>query len=554
MALKEFVYTVNQGKTDLIIGDNKNAVDLADSSGAGKSSLMEALYFLISGESIRKITNKSLINRSSESCEIFLEFYQDGDKQNLQRIDRYLTEKSQVLKLNGNALSGVAEVQKAIWAMVGVGKDVLKNFFIISDENYESFFTLSEADKETFLLQNSIYHEDLAMYEEAIKKDLKELEKRYDNSLAICDNNRKTIDRELANIKRINEFINGGDTDSVEALERLREKQAENDVALAMQRELIGVLQDKASPLKTRINNGKSIISDDTIILNKLKASLASEIVCPHCDKPFLNANKSADIDETVAQKTACEAKIAKYSNAVTILTKELQDVDKELMEAKNELTRRDRALSAIRDEIGKLSQVDDKIKEVERSKDVIKTLEGHQREIEVQLKADSDACQDLSEFYKAFVSFKNAIRNDEIAELSENMNRKIDMLSGVNLEISGTKIVKGVEKNCVNCKINGDEGGYRSLSSGEKLRVNLAFIWAKRDGYLYKGNGINLFCIDELIKAADKTVINNVFEFLSREGMTSMVISHGKTEDYDGCITKVIKDSKGSTIEQTIW
>jgi DNA repair exonuclease SbcCD ATPase subunit len=192
--------------------------------------------------------------------------------------------------------------------------------------------------------------------------------------------------------------------------------------------------------------------------------------------------------------------------------------------------------------------------KAVEQSKNTVKTLEEHQKAIEVQLKADSDAYQNLSEFYKSFTNFKNAIRNDEIAELSENMNRKIDMLSGVNLEISGTKIVKGVEKNCVNCKINGDEGGYKSLSSGEKLRVNLAFIWAKRDGYIYKGNGINLFCIDELIKAADKTVINNIFDFLGKEGMTSMVISHGKTEDYDGCITKVIKDSKGSVIEQERW
>lgn len=67
----------NQGYV-LINGINNNPTDASKSNGSGKSSIIEAIVYALTGETIRG--TKDIVNKvSSNGCKIILDFKVDND-------------------------------------------------------------------------------------------------------------------------------------------------------------------------------------------------------------------------------------------------------------------------------------------------------------------------------------------------------------------------------------------------------------------------------------------------------------------------------------------
>ena len=76
-AFRQLDYTLHQGVTTLIFGDNRDN-DSQQSNGAGKSALLECIAIGITGSPLRKIRTEEVINDAAEECTIPPHLSKDG--------------------------------------------------------------------------------------------------------------------------------------------------------------------------------------------------------------------------------------------------------------------------------------------------------------------------------------------------------------------------------------------------------------------------------------------------------------------------------------------
>lgn len=76
-AFRSLSYTLRQGVTTLIFGDNRDN-DSQQSNGAGKSALLECIAVGITGSPLRKIRSEEIINDAAEECRVALHFINDS--------------------------------------------------------------------------------------------------------------------------------------------------------------------------------------------------------------------------------------------------------------------------------------------------------------------------------------------------------------------------------------------------------------------------------------------------------------------------------------------
>ena len=81
-AFRSLAYTLQQGVTTLIFGNNKDN-DSQQSNGAGKSALLECIAVGLTGSPLRKIRTEEIINDAAEQCRIILHLANDASNEEL---------------------------------------------------------------------------------------------------------------------------------------------------------------------------------------------------------------------------------------------------------------------------------------------------------------------------------------------------------------------------------------------------------------------------------------------------------------------------------------
>ena len=155
-AFRSLSYTLRQGVTTLIFGDNRDN-DSQQSNGAGKSALLECIAVGITGSPLRKIRSEEIINDAAEECRVALHFINDSAAEEL-LVNRRIPRKgassvSCTLYRGGRQVMTDEAVQPSVDAYnryildkLGITRDELLNNFILSKYRYEDF--LSSSDKE----------------------------------------------------------------------------------------------------------------------------------------------------------------------------------------------------------------------------------------------------------------------------------------------------------------------------------------------------------------------------------------------------------------------
>jgi exonuclease SbcC len=155
-AFRELHYTLRQGVTTLIFGDNRDN-ESQRSNGSGKSALIECIALGIAGSALRKIKNEEIINDHSEECLTRLCFENESCRE-LFTIERRIFRRGSAtvvctIERDGKPVETDEAVQpsvdaynKYILEKLGITRDELFNNFILSKYKYEDF--LSSPDKE----------------------------------------------------------------------------------------------------------------------------------------------------------------------------------------------------------------------------------------------------------------------------------------------------------------------------------------------------------------------------------------------------------------------
>lgn len=303
-AFRSLTYTLQQGVTTLIFGNNKDN-DSQQSNGAGKSALLECIAVGITGSPLRKIRSEEIINDAAEECRIILHLTNDTSSEGLiiaRRIPRKgastvackLFRGGELVTTDEAVQHSVDAYNKYILEKLGITRDELLNNFILSKYRYEDFLSSSDKEKKEIInrFSNGI------LVDEAIARVEKDIEP--------LSSEQQKINLELAGIDGRIEMLQEQIAKEVAAGEergRNRETRiAELEEAITAKREYIRTQNEV-------LNGIDSTISEVDKADKELQALESSETSLEECLKvidtlmpQFPNAHRS-DWNKTIKLK-----------------------------------------------------------------------------------------------------------------------------------------------------------------------------------------------------------------------------------------------------------
>lgn len=586
-AHKESVYDFKNNACTVIFGKNETDRGL-ENNGAGKTTLFEAICIALTNESLRAIKKDSFINRDEEECKIVFHLYNPVLKMKL-RISRqfFRGNKSAKIeiwendKLNKQVVS-VNEANKRVLELIGISREDLLRYFIISQDNRYTFFTASDSEKKEIM--NRITSADM------INPVIEELDLRYKEKNAeykeIDDEIGKLSDKKELLVEQREEVLANDNTE--EELNELSEKISEAEEEIG---EIDGNLEKWKKAVKTREEQIQAITVEDTTQLKKdrkklkeemeeldselsenkrmekkLKAELEDTITCPNCSHEFIH---ESELDLSV------------------------EDTKSLLAEAQSEIKKQTKKYEA---KETKLKNFNKKIKEAERAEELVGEIEEEKSGYERKIKNKTQDRADLLVKIEKWETEKRAIKkrkkddkllnslNQRIGEcdteiekltkqllpISEEMetikfwqfnmgrsgfmtylaNKSIKIIEGItnsylrkfgvdiSVLINGFTILKSGEVRekidvfVLNDGVTAEQ--FLAKSGGERGRVTLAGVLGIQHliNLSTNGRGLNLLLLDEVFPGIDSKGQEKIINTLNKIGITVMMITQNVSDN----------------------
>ena len=209
-AFRSLAYTLQQGVTTLIFGNNKDN-DSQQSNGAGKSALLECIAVGLTGSPLRKIRTEEIINDAAEQCRITLHLTNDASNEEL-IIARSIPRKGastvacklyrggELVTTDEAVQHSVDAYNKYILEKLGITREELLNNFILSKYRYEDFLSSSDKEKKEIINRFSngiLVDEAIARVEEDIEP-LSSEQQKIDLELAGIDGRIEMLQEQIA--------------------------------------------------------------------------------------------------------------------------------------------------------------------------------------------------------------------------------------------------------------------------------------------------------------------------------------------------------------------
>lgn len=337
-AFRSLAYTLQQGVTTLIFGNNKDN-DSQQSNGAGKSALLECIAVGLTGSPLRKIRTEEIINDAAEQCRITLHLANDASNEEL-IIARSIPRKGastvacklyrggELVTTDEAVQHSVDAYNKYILEKLGITREELLNNFILSKYRYEDFLSSSDKEKKEIInrFSNGI------LVDEAIA--------RVEEDLEPLSSEQQKIDLELAGIDGRIEMLQEQITKEVAAGEergRSRETRiAELEEAIASKREYIRTHKETLNGIDATIaevekadKELQALESSDTSLEECLKAIDALMPLFPDARRTDWNHTLRLKKEDLLLAQASLENLDASVNHAEAVLKEKYDAFEK---------------------------------------------------------------------------------------------------------------------------------------------------------------------------------------------------------------------------------
>lgn len=571
-------FTSLKWKNFLSYGNKWTSVDfpvgfraIKGSNGAGKSTIIDALFYGLFGKTYRDVNLDELINRTNGSDMLVEVSFKRGE--DLYTILRGRSPNILSVTKNGNPvelLSSKSQTQTEIDGILGIKQELFRRVAISSIALTKPFMTMAAQEQRDFL--SDVFN--LGVFTKMssdVKKRTSELKVEY----RVAEGNERTLrgayesaERILNNIKTTNEELRTKKADNQhEVEEKIRESN-----------EKISSLTHKAEELKTKVSALENEIpesnQDEISKVRETLATLKSDAqrilndigffekneTCPVCGQVICEEFRKSKLESLNAKKDEIAAE--GMGNQSTL--KKLMD---DAEERRDKISKRDAAASESREcgydlssEKRNLEMYGEQLKKISESVEVdpagyeeelanAKTnwenSKGKLDEVTGELSIQKSLSEILSDggvrkyYIEKYVGVVDSLVNGHLAEF------------GLPLEFSfgGSLEAKLKSRN--------EEISYMSCSEGEKKRIDVAILLAFMEVTKVLSNwDCNLVFFDELFDSSVdeenlNAIIKAVREIVKRNGQCSYIITHrnSQTMDFDGFLS-VTKQSRFSALE----
>ena len=529
---------------------------IVGSNGAGKSTMLDAICFVLFKKPFRKISQAQLINAVNEkemlvSIEFkigsthwqvnrgvkpnIFEIFRDGtalNQESNQRDQQTWLEQS-VLKLN----------YKSFTQVVILGSSTFIPFMQLTAPNRREviedlldikvFSTMNDILKGRAKgLRDSITQ---ATYDLDLIKEKVEIQQRFIEDIKA--NQKKQRDAKSTDINTLQS--------EVDVLEDNIIKAAETVDLLQNEADSIGDVTSKLNELKVY----QSKFNDKKKTLNKEMKFYEENDRCPTCSQTITESSKKSNQKGISDQLSAIESatvdlkqKLEEIKEQVSLKEgkiKEIRDIQSNISSDTKEIRWKKKSMKKIQEEIDK-PQTDNLKREQNNLKTLVK--EGLEGEIALKetkkVKENYDVCSSLlkdtgikSQIIKKYLPIMNQLINKYLNEL--------DFYVSFDLNENFEETIKSRFR---------DEFCYASFSEGEKMRIDLALLFTWRTIAKMKNSAnTNLLILDEIFDSS--LDIAGTYDFMKilrsfNDSTNVFIISH-KTDVLQDKFDRILKVEK---------
>lgn len=554
---RNFLSTGNQftevdfqdAKTNLIVGTN----------GSGKSTILDALTFVLYNKPFRKINKPQLINSVNEKdCLVEIEF-SIGNKE--YKVVRGIKPNIFEIWIDGKVQdqdSAAQDQQKKLEE--GILKLNYKSFtqtVILGSATFVPFMQLTSSNRreivedlldiKIFSTMNSILKERMRKTNElireySIKKDLIE------DKIEMQENFIKDLDKSgKERIQKKEDQVKSLDNEIVELNE-------ENET-------LILKIKEELQPKLEELNNTNSTLKK----LNSIKAKLEQKIqilvsehkffqensVCPTCTQSIENEfrlNKIVDIEEKSKELNDGYQELEDAINVEQEKDKQFLSYSAEINRLNNDISHNNVKITGLNKQIRTLGhEIQEITEQIQNRNTERQALENLIKDLEKIEKDRSNEKEQINYYEFAHSLMKDGgVKSKIIKKYLPLMNQQINKyLQMMDFYINFTldEEFKEVIKSPVH-----EDFSYESFSEGEKMRIDLSLLFTWRDiAKLRNSASTNLLILDEIfdssLDGAGTDFFTNIIRYVIQDAHV-FVISH-KTDDLMDKFDKVIKFDK---------
>lgn len=587
----------------LVSGQNNCTKDNALSNGSGKSNLLNAICYALTGETITGVkTNLKNINVEEPDCWVQVDFTYGKD---LLSLTRYFSPKSE-LKIFKNDIDlsgkGIRESEKKLQEILPeLNKDFIASCVILGQgmpNKFSSFSPSGRKDLLEKLTKSDFMIEDLKTRIAARQQELSIKIREYEDSLLA---NRTQLNGHTSTLERFKNNIDNQqrpDFDTLIAQQSTKVSQLEQQASQyeeqifdaerhleSLNAQLLTVTNEKAKVSNEELNAYNTARVEFFNIKASLEAKIASlekEIatlqaitdVCPTCGQHLPDVHKPdtseqvaalqdlwVALKETLSDIQKCEDKHKNYQAQIDEAFKtDLENLSsltaetkKNLQVAKIEYNKIKNALDIERNAYNKLiydKQNWDSF--IKRQQQEINALEAEIARLTNLISITSLAKEDLDQRIAIVKKMDQLTKRDFRGYLLTNIITYIDNKAKDYCQtVFGTReLTLEINGNALDITYCGK--AFDGLSGGEKQRVDLILQLAIRDLLTtYLGLSANILVLDEITDFLDKKSCQAVMQLLEKELNTVesvFIISHHSEEleiTVDSEI-KVIKNEYG--------
>ncbi len=363
-----------QNGVNVINGINRDEEDIGNA--VGKSSIIDAFYYVLFGTTLRELSKTSFIvnRKNGKNCIVRLEFdiTDSTGNRHTYLLERKIAPQSLKIWKDNNEItkSTTAETNKFVEELLSADKDIFQNCIVMRANNNVPFMAKKKTEKKNFI--EAIFNLNIfSLMTKYLKDDIKDVKGRYSletNSLNLHQNNLIGYNKQLDDLVELQKDLNENlqrDIDELNNKIAIEEsnKQKVQTVLISEREKLPSSGDEIRNQLKScnemlsKLNQMRNKISVDAGILRKdLERLNSSSGICPTCGQEYPENYKC----EVHNKKNEISEKLETYGSQLKLISEKYDETDKE-KETLNE------QLSSISKVALSIQMLENKIKECER-------------------------------------------------------------------------------------------------------------------------------------------------------------------------------------------
>ena len=509
---KNFLSTGNQF-TEVILNENQNTLIIGQ-NGAGKSTILDALTFVLFGKSFRKINKPQLINTTNEKdCVVEIEFtigtinwkVVRGIKPNIFEIYR----DGISLNQQSNAIDQQKHLEQSILKM---NYKSFTQIVILGSSNFVPFMQLSASgrreviedilDIKIFSSMNMIVKEKLRKQREDIKvlslkkESLTDKVKMQENFI------REMESRGKDTIKKIDQKISELNID-IDCLNSDNEDHEKNVKRYTKEREFVTDAKDKVR----KLGNLKGKISQKISTISNTRKFFLDNDTCPTCTQEINSDMKSEKIDNLNKEVDKLESGYDELLE--TIKSEEFREsvfdnITRSIMESQSKISSNNAKISQLNAQVYGLNE---DIKMINEQSENENEEKEKLQEYENKLEDTIDEIVKLKKSFSHYEYLHNLFKDSGVK--SQTIEKYLPLINQ-----QASKFLQMMDF-YINFKLDGEfnetiespiheDFTYSSFSEGEKQRIDLALLFTWREvAKLKNSTNTNLLIMDEIFDSS---------------------------------------------------